>query len=345
MLNPRLISLFISAAVGIVSCAFLSLVSDITPTNLLLVFLLTFIGAFILFFVTLELLVYRELRKIFMLFDQISGRKKPTTSPSQISIRKIGKELSAFAKMKEEEIETLRKIETFRREFLADISHELKTPVFAAQGFIHTLMDGAIDDKTVRDRFLKKSAKSLDDLNNLVHDLITISQVETGEIILQEEPFEFSTLVKEVFEKLEVKAESREFKLEIKKDYKGEVKVIADYFRIMQVITNLVDNAIKYGDKGGRVVVSLSAKKESVEVMVSDNGPGIPQEHQSQIFRRFYRVDKSRSRGKGGTGLGLAIVKHIVEAHKSEIKLISKDGKGTKFIFKLRKEKTAFEKA
>ncbi len=340
MFNARLISLAISLGVAVISVAFLSLISTMTATDLFLVFALAFISSFILFFLTLELLVYRELRKIFRIFDQLSGKKTTTTSPSEISVKKIGKELSAFAKMKEEEIETLRRIENFRREFLADISHELKTPVFAAQGFIHTLMDGAIDDVSVRTRFLKKSAKSLDDLNNLVQDLITISQVETGEIILQEETFELGTLVNEVFEKMEVKAGNRNTDLRLKKDYKGDARVVADYFRIMQVITNLVDNAIKYGKDGGRVIVTLSAKKDSVEVNVSDDGPGIPLEHQPKIFRRFYRVDKSRSREKGGTGLGLAIVKHIVEAHKSEIKLNSKEGKGTRFTFRLPKEKS-----
>lgn len=334
-----------SLGVGTITASFLYLMGATNTTDVVLSFFMSFMASFFLFFLTLELMVYRELRKIFRLFDRISGKNEPTTSPAEVSVKKIGKELSAFAERKEEEIESLRRIENFRREFLADISHELKTPVFAAQGFIHTLIDGAIDDKVVRKRFLKKSAKSLDDLNNLVQDLITVSQVETGEIILQEDEFDILILVQEVFEKLEKKSKDRNMTLKLKADGRNSIQAVGDYFRISQVITNLVDNAIKYGNDSGRVEVHLTPKKDDVEIVVCDDGPGIPKEHQGKIFRRFYRVDKSRSREKGGTGLGLAIVKHIVEAHNSEIKLISKDGKGAKFIFKLKKEKEEVEEA
>lgn len=222
-------------------------------------------------------------------------------------------------------------METFRREFLADVSHDLKTPIFAAQGFIHTLLDGAIEDPEVSHKFLKKAAKSLDGLEVLVKDILILTQVESGDIRMHFEPIDLKEVVEEVFEQLESKAKKRDIRLYIKT--KDPLLVNADRLRISQVLTNLVSNGITYGKPGGKVTVTI----KGTEVKVADNGIGISEEHLPRVFERFYRVDKSRSRAVGGTGLGLAIVKHILNAHDASIDVISKLGEGTTFTFTLSK--------
>lgn len=335
MFNSRSASFLLSLIISVITCVFLSLSEAVEGSVLSLIFLLTFSTSFLTIFLSLEFLVYRDLRKLYKLFNQISGRKVEMRK-NNLSVRQVGKKLFVYANMKQKEVDKLKKLETFRREFLADISHELKTPVFAAQGFIHTLLDGAIDDKNVRKKFLKKAGKSLDSLNALVQDLITISQMETGEIRMQKEDFDMEYLISEVLDQLENKASKRniDFKLNNKS---SNPTVFADYHRISQVITNLVDNAIKYGNSKGNIELTLEDKNDKLEVVIKDDGPGIPKEHQSRIFQRFYRIDKSRSREKGGTGLGLSIVKHIIEAHDSDIILVSENGKGSLFKFSLEK--------
>ena len=295
-----------------------------------------FFSSFIVCFLILEFVIFRELRKAFMVFERFRGANI-TGNSSEMPIKKISSELFKYANTKEQEIEKLKKLETFRKEFFADISHELKTPIFSAQGFISTLQDGAIDDEKVRDRFLGKAAKSLDELDSLVHDLLSISQLETGEFVLNSEDFNIEKLTKEIFEQLEVTAKLKNVSLETFNKENKQLIVNADRQRIEQVLKNLIVNAINYGYENGEVIVTFKTSKDNVEIAVVDNGPGIPLEHQANIFRRFYRIDKSRSKEMGGTGLGLSIVKHIVEAHNSKIVLSSKIGKGTNFSFKLKK--------
>ncbi len=260
-------------------------------------------------------------------------RLKNTSNPLQ----KINQEIFTFATKKQQEIDELKKLENYRREFLADISHELKTPIFAAQGFVYTLLDGAVDDKQVRDKFLKKAAKSLDGLHILVQDLLTLSQMETGETKMHFENFDLIKLIEDVIDQLEQKADKRGIKIKLFMDITKPYIVNADKLRISQVLTNLVDNAIKYGFDKGSVEVFVERERDNYMVSIKDNGPGIAPEHLSRIFERFYRIDKSRSKDKGGTGLGLSIVQYIVEAHKSKVSVTSKIGKGTTFSFKLRK--------
>jgi len=228
-------------------------------------------------------------------------------------------------------------MEVFRREFLADVSHELKTPIFAAQGFIHTLLDGAMDDVKVRDKFLQKAAKSLDGLDALVKDLVALSQMETGQIKMHKERVDLRLITLEVCEQLENKAVLRNIGLKIKPDQMRHAWVKADNQRINQVMSNLIENAIKYGKEDGKVIIHFEEEKKHFIISVRDNGSGIPPEHLPRIFERFYRVDKSRSKEKGGTGLGLAIVKHILNAHGAKITVASKADKGTTFTFKLDK--------
>lgn len=253
-------------------------------------------------------------------------------------LEKINEEIFSFARLKEKEIDELKKLEVFRKEFIADVSHELKTPIFAAQGFVHTLLDGAIDDKAVRTSFLKKAAKSLDGLDALVQDLLTLSHIETGQIKMQFESIDLYKLTQDVFEQLEEKAAKQNIILTLEAA-KSKVIAYADAQRIFQVMTNLVSNAIKHSFPGGTINVTFERSKKYITTHIVDHGEGIPAEHIGRIFERFYRVDKSRSREKGGTGLGLAIVKHILENHNSKINVNSTPGKGSDFWFKLPRTK------
>lgn len=341
LFSPKGIAFVLAGSIAIITTAFLSLVKDTPGTALFVAFSIAFAASFLLFYFALEFLVFREINKIFALIDKVK-KKDFKLSRKQIVIdtnplRRLNEEIFAYATKKQQEIDELKKLENFRKEFLANVSHELKTPIFAAQGFIHTLIDGAVDDKNVRDKFLDKAARSLDGLDALVQDLLTLSQMETGDIKMRYEKFDICQLTSEVFEQLEEKAEAKRIRLRFHKGSDQPVWAYADTQRISQVMTNLIDNAIKYGREEGKVLVSFSIEKDSLIVAIKDDGPGIEPEHLKRIFERFYRIEKSRSKDKGGTGLGLAIVKHIIEAHKSKVSVTSKLGKGTTFVFKLEK--------
>ncbi len=341
--NSRAVAVLLAGVISIITTAFLSLVDGITQTALIVAAAMAFSSSFLLIYLSLEFLIFREINQIYQVLDKLKkkdfkiGKKKHKSSANPL--KKLNQEIYSLASRKQDEIDELKKLEIYRREFLADVSHELKTPIFAAQGFVHTLIDGAIDDKDVRDKFLEKAAKSLDGLDVLVQDLITLSQMEIGVITMQYEHFDLHQLCLEVFEQLEKKSLRKNTSLHIEKKSDKSIIVEADQNRIRQVIINLVENAVKYGNEGGQITVSLSHDKDQVQVAVKDDGPGIPEEHLKRIFERFYRVEKSRSKDKGGSGLGLAIVKHIIEAHQSKVHVTSKLGKGTTFVFRLRKGK------
>ncbi|GAB3924285.1 sensor histidine kinase [Larkinella terrae] len=338
-LSPRVIAFLLAGLISALTAVFLTFVEGVTRSMLFVVAISSLVISFFLILYTIEILVYREVNKMYKTIHKLRIKdftiSRSTLIKNNNPFKKLNDEIFVYVARKQKEIEELRRLEQFRREFLADVSHELKTPVFAAQGFIHTLIDGAIDDEKVRDKFLSKAAKSLDGLDALVKDLVALSQLETGEIKMHFEPVDLYQITLEVFEQLENNALARQTSLKIKTDQPGAVLVKADPQRITQVLTNLIENAIKYGNDGGKVLVSFEAEKKHYNVLVRDNGPGIPPEHLNRIFERFYRVDKSRSKERGGTGLGLAIVKHILNAHKSKITVMSKPDKGTTFSFKL----------
>ncbi len=291
----------------------------------------------------LEFVFFREIRKINKMLGKLHGidlAESTAQKSSQLNpLKRIYREIQSFAEFKQAEIDELKKLETFRKEFVADVSHELKTPIFAAQGFVHTLLDGAVHDKNVRSRFLRKAAKSLDGLDVLVQDLLTLSQIETGDIKMKFSNINLYKLCVEVIDQFEQRGKSRGIEVRIEKPQQP-VLVYADWLRITQVMTNLVSNAIKYNNEGGEVTIRFTVHKQHVKVHVSDTGEGIPADHLDRIFERFYRVEKSRSREKGGTGLGLAIVKHILEGHKSRAEVKSEPGKGSTFSFNLPLAKT-----
>ena len=340
-LSPRWISLFTSLLVSSITTGFLSFVPEVNLAMLFIAAIGSFFSTFFFTFYIIDLLVFKEVNQIYASIQKLKIRdfdiSRKTLLKSVNPLKKLNREISNYVSKKQEEIDELKRMEIFRREFLADVSHELKTPIFAAQGFVHTLIDGALEDPVIAERFLKKAAKSLDGLDILVRDLVVLSQVETGDIKMIFGAFDILELVREIFEQLENKANKRNTTLVYKPKDLRECWVYGDKQRLSQVLINLIDNAIKYGKDNGKVLVELNAENKKVEIVVEDNGPGIPQEQLPRIFERFYKVDKSRSREVGGTGLGLAIVKHILNAHDSTINVTSKMDKGTRFTFHLAK--------
>ena len=244
------------------------------------------------------------------------------------------------------EINTLKDQENYRREFLGNISHELKTPLFTIQGYILTLVEGgALKDKKVREKYLRRAAKGVDRIISIVKDLDLITQFESGIKTVNRSEFNIYNLIVNVFDLLEFESEKNNISLKLENINNPLIYVNADQERILQVLTNLIVNSIKYGSDNGYTEVKVEDyNKEKVIVRVIDNGEGIEQEHLPRLFERFYRIDKNRSRKKGGSGLGLSIVKHIIEAHQEEIFVESKIGKGTEFSFTLQKPKTSSTK-
>jgi two-component system, OmpR family, phosphate regulon sensor histidine kinase PhoR len=343
--TSRGISLVLAIAISALTVAFLLLLDDATPTLLVVAGGISFSVSYILMIVTLEFLIFKEISSIYAMLDKIQKKDlshiPPRTQSLSISpLRKINNSINSYALAKNKEIESLQKTAEFRREFIADISHELKTPLFAAQGYIHTLLDGAVEDKSVRLKFLKRAAKSLNALDKLVQDLLTLNQMESGVIKFHFEPFDLKDVLHEVIEELEHKASKRDVLIRFYYDKEKTFMTVADKDKIFRVCQNLISNAIKYNNDGGEVEVRLQTHKQQHAVEVKDNGLGIPPEDLKRIFERFYRVEKSRSREKGGTGLGLAIVKHILEGHKSKISVSSSVGKGSVFRFELPVEKS-----
>jgi two-component system phosphate regulon sensor histidine kinase PhoR len=340
--SSRGLALLLAVCIALITSLFLSLFKSVDFSALIVAFFISFSVSYLLIFVVLEFLIFREINKIYKLMNKLKKkellnldkRKSAALNP----LKTINDEIFSFADIKQKEIDELKKLEAFRREFIADVSHELKTPIFAAQGFVHTLLDGAVNDKTVRTKFLKKAARSLDGLDVLVQDLLTLSHIETGQIKMHFENIDLYKLTEEVFEQIEGKADKKGVTLRIDGPSQ-KVFVYADWQRISQVMTNLISNAIKHSHDDSEVVVSFDISKKYVTTSVRDYGEGIPPDHQARIFERFYRVDKSRSREKGGTGLGLAIVKHILEGHNTKAEVESIPGKGSTFSFRLPRAK------
>jgi two-component system phosphate regulon sensor histidine kinase PhoR len=252
-------------------------------------------------------------------------------------IKKVNEEVVQWAFDQKQEISELKAREEYRKEFLGNVSHELKTPIFSLQGYIETLLDGALFDNEVNMAFLKKASNNAERLNNLVNDLLEISKFESGTMSIVYENFDVCELGKEVFETYQPIAADKRINLKIKEGCDRPFRVVADKNRIRQVLNNLVGNAIMYGREMGQVNLGLYEMDKNILIEIADNGEGIDARHLPRLFERFYRIDKSRSRNSGGTGLGLAIVKHIIEAHNQTINVRSKLGEGTTFGFTLKK--------
>ncbi|RSK45967.1 sensor histidine kinase [Hymenobacter perfusus] len=314
---------------------------------------ITVAACFLLLYLMFEALIFREINNLYEGLEHIKRKEFRRMSNKFLfrpePLKRMRDEILDMAQRKQQEIDELKRLQDLRREFLADVSHELKTPIFAAQGFVHTILDDDDVDEFTRKKFLQKAATSLDALDALVQDLVTISQLEKGVVRMRRQSFDLGQLVLDIFEQLELKAARRGVTLELTTPTTipaSTLRVLADRNRIRQVLINLIDNAIKYGRENGHVRVSLQEIGKGIRISVQDDGEGIPKQHQNRIFERFYRIDKSRtreSRDAGGSGLGLAISKHIVEAHRSTIRVRSEVGQGTTLEFKLPRPRRAPE--
>jgi two-component system phosphate regulon sensor histidine kinase PhoR len=284
-----------------------------------------------------ERFIYRRVKKIYddvSLLESTSFRSQPITTDMET----LTKQVKKFATDKKLEIETLKVREEYRREFLGNISHELKTPLFTVQGYLSTLLDGAMDDKKIRKKYLERAEKGVERLVYIVEDLDMISKLEMGDVNLELSKFNIVDLVQSVFDLLEMVADKKNIILMFDRKYNKAINVFADQEKIQQVLSNLIMNSIKYGKENGTTEVTIEdLVDDKIIVRIRDNGEGIEKQNIPRLFERFFRVDKSGARSEGGSGLGLSIVKHIIEAHGEKIYVESEFGIGSEFSFTLEK--------
>lgn len=294
--------------------------------------------SFVIFFVLIKQfinerlkLVYRSIRR-----GKITKENELTFKFREDVISTAEKETKKWTEERQDEIEKLKEQEEFRREFLGNLAHELKTPIFSIQGYLLTLLEGGLEDDNVNTIFLERASKATDRMVSLIEDLDQITKLEVDGLQLELKPFHLNDLVLEIFESLEMSAGEKNITLRFAKQYEP-IFVIADRSKLAQVFTNLLSNSISYGNEGGETTVRLYPLDDIVTIEVSDNGPGISDTSIPRLFERFYRVEKSRNRNDGGSGLGLSIVKHIIEAHNHTVSVRSTEGVGSTFIFALDK--------
>ena len=315
---------------------FLSYKSQLDWLMVLACALVCFVVSFGIIQIRVERYIYRRIKKIYddvSLLESSSFSSKPITTDMKSLILEIEK----FAEGKKIEIDTLKIREEYRKDFLGNVSHELKTPLFTVQGYILTLLDGAMNDKKIREKYLTRANKGVERLIYIVKDLDLITKLEVGELKLDRVEFDIIELIQNVFDLLEMKAAQKDIMLTFDMEY-APIYVNADKEKIQQLVSNLLVNSIKYGHPNGTTEVSVeNLIKNKVIVRVTDNGYGIPEQHIPRLFERFYRVDQSGSRNEGGSGLGLSIVKHIIEAHDEKIYVESEEGIGSEFSFTLEK--------
>lgn len=343
--TPRQIAVFSSFLIaGIVFLSFLLLLWLNQLAGgwyfwLLLPFII-FAAAYFVIIYYLKKYIYRKIKVIYKTIHR--HKLSPDEKSSNINIHtnimdEVEREVAEWATKQEKELDKYKSWAEYRRKFVGDISHELKTPIFNIQGYLHTLLDGGLHDEEINMAFLRKAARNVDRLHTIVEDLTAISRLESGGLVLELQTFDIKELVEEVFEELEFKAADKNIILEFKEGAARNFRVRADRESIRQVLTNLVHNSIKYGNPEGHTKVGFYDMDKNVLIEIADNGIGIPKKHLNHVFDRFYRVDKSRSRAQGGSGLGLSIVKHIVEAHKQTINVRSSPNIGSTFGFTLEK--------
>ncbi|EIA09291.1 sensor histidine kinase [Flavobacterium frigoris] len=331
------ISLFSTAFVVVL----VAMIFNYTPKSLWLfgsVFIvIIYVFSFVVLQYRVERFIYRRVKKI---YDDVSLLESSSliNYPITTDMETLTREVKKFATDKKLEIEMLKVREQYRREFLGNVSHELKTPLFTVQGYISTLLDGAMEDKVIRKKYLKRAEKGVERLIYIVEDLDMITKLEVGDLNLDYSEFDIVELIQNVFDLLEMKAEKKKISLAFENYHILPNFVWADKDRIQQIIENLIVNSIKYGKINGTTEVAVvNLTKEKVLIRISDNGEGIEKQNIPRLFERFYRVNKSGSRSEGGSGLGLAIVKHIIEAHKEKIYVESEFGVGSEFSFTLEK--------
>ena len=297
-------------------------------------------AGYLIFLYYLKRYIYRKIKLVYKTIHQ--HKLTPEEKSNAVNVREdiieqVQEDVESWMEEQNQQIAELKRFDKYRQRFLGDISHELKTPIFNVQGYLETLLDGAIDDDNVRLRYVQKAARNVDRLNTIVEDLESISRLENGKEFLDLQTFGIKDLAEEVIEELTLKAERKGINLTFKNGASANYGVVADKENIRQVLINLVNNSIKYGREGGNTKIAFYDMENVILTEVADNGIGIQESHLPRIFERFYRVDKSRSREAGGSGLGLSIVKHIIEAHEQTVNVRSSDDLGSTFGFTLKK--------
>lgn len=332
-------SLYITVFLSVVLAVFVHFTSGLLLGPFFTFILITYFVSFFIIQYRVENFIYKRIKKI---YDNVSLLESTSLSPNRVTtdMATLTREVEKFTKDKKLEIDSLKVRETYRKEFMGNVSHELKTPLFTVQGYILTLLDGAMKDKTVRKKYLQRASKGVERLIYIVRDLDMITKLETGDLHLEKEDFNIVEIIQGSFDLLEMKAAKKNITLTFDIDYDKPIWVYGDRDRIQQILTNLIVNSIKYGKEDGTTEISIeNLIKNKVIVRVTDNGEGIEEENLPRVFERFYRVDKSGSRKEGGSGLGLSIVKHIIEAHDEKIYVESVFGVGSEFSFTLEKSK------
>jgi len=330
-------SFYITLYITLIMSVFLYYFFELKWWYVFILFFITYLFSFLVIQFRVERFIYRRVKKI---YDDLTLLESASLTKGAITtdMRTLTQEIDKFARDKKIQIETLKVREKYRKEFLGNISHELKTPLFTVQGYVLTLLDGAMDDEALRVKYLQRASKGIERLGYIINDLDMITKLEVGDLSLKAETFDIVEIVDNVFEMLEMKASKKKITLTFDMDYNDPILVKADKERIQQVLVNLVVNSLKYGRHKGTTEVSIeNLIKNKVIVRVTDNGEGIEKEHLPRLFERFYRVDKSGSRKEGGSGLGLSIVKHIIEAHDEKIYVESEYDVGSEFSFTLEK--------
>lgn len=311
------------------------------PLTWVMIFGLTafsFVASYIVIYFLVDSFVYRRIKVLYKNIHQLkTGKQQTKPIDEKDPIAEVEQEVKNYSTNKLAEIAELKKMEQYRKEFLGDVSHELKTPIFNTQGYIETLINGAINDDKVNISYLKKASKNLDRLNAIVESLLIIAQKESEQLKLNKTKFDIIALTQEVIENHEVLADTKDIAISFKKETHKNKQVFADKEQIEIVLNNLISNAIKYGSEDGTVLIGVYDMDQNILLEVTDNGPGIEQQHLPRLFDRFFRIDKHRSRVEGGNGLGLSICKHIIDAHGQSIHVRSTVGVGTTFGITLSK--------
>ncbi|TKK67254.1 sensor histidine kinase [Ilyomonas limi] len=342
-LTPNQLSLFTALILSIPEGIVFFIVSS-HPVIALVAIAVTFFGSYFLIRFVLQWFIYRKIKLIYKFIYQTKATKKEETYYKYVlpqkSIDEVQEDVAKWAQQRREEIEMLKTNEAYRKEFLQNLSHEFKTPIFAIQGYVETLLQGAMEDARLNKKFLQNTARNVERMVNLVNDLDEISRLESGEQRINKTKFVIQEVIREVYQSLYILTNAKNIKATIKKGCEPPLFVYADKEKIKQVLFNLVENAIKYGRYGGHITASFYKTDEAHALIeIGDDGIGIAAEHLPRVFERFYRTDVARSRDIGGTGLGLAICKHIIEAHGQVIHVRSKPDVGTTIGFTLETKK------
>ncbi len=344
--TPRQIAIYAATITAVISLLLLLALTFFVQSPLSwwhgwLIAIIIFAVSYFTNITALERFIYRRVKLIYKTIHKTKAPKEPKEEKFKMNqhvIDEVEEEVRSWADERDEEIQSLKKMEAYRRDFMGNISHELKTPIFNVQGYIHTLLEGGIHDEEINMKYLERAAKNVERLNTIVEDLDMIAQLESQDLHLDFQAFDIHQLAIEIFEEMSISAREKNIRFGFKQGCDKAFNVIADRERIRQVLVNLITNSIKYGKKNGNTKLGFYHMDDKhLLVEVSDDGFGIDPKHLPRLFERFYRVDKSRSREQGGTGLGLSIVKHIVEAHKQTVNVRSTQNVGSTFGFTLDK--------